>query len=236
MLGTAGARAERWRESIVRDGFDLGAWPFHDGAIRQTVCRMPDRELARLFTRVSVQRSSGLSAPDDADKHSANHYERPATCSRQAESLGQHPILFQTRCGAEPPALSEPVVDDHSEAFIGCQDRAFGIGTAVGANSRCVYDIDPAPQRGSGRRPDRMPDDGTTVRRPTAAADRPKPSDGISRCSRSTICTTACSTRAPITSGDMMADSERTCGTDGGCLAVASFGMVTPCGDLDWSG
>jgi transposase-like protein len=84
--------------------------------------------------------------------------------TRQAERLGRHAILFQARCGAELPALSEPVVHDHFETFIGRQDHALGIGTAVGAKSKYVYDIDPAPHQGSGRRPDRKPEDGTTVR------------------------------------------------------------------------
>jgi len=70
--------------------------------------------------------------------------------------------------------LAEPVVHDHFEAFIGRQDRALEIGTAVGATSRYVYDIDPAPHRGSGRRPDRKQEDGTTVRvsRPYIASIR----------------------------------------------------------------
>ena len=84
--------------------------------------------------------------------------------TRQAERLGRHAILFHARCDAQLPALAEPIVHDQFEAFIGRQDRALGIGTAVGATSRYVYDIDPAPHRGSGRRPDRKPEDGTTVR------------------------------------------------------------------------
>ena len=41
---------------------------------------------------------------------------------------------------------------------MGRQDHALGIGTAVGSQSWFVYDLDPAPHRGSGRRPDRIPD------------------------------------------------------------------------------
>jgi hypothetical protein len=81
--------------------------------------------------------------------------------TRMAERLGRHAILFQARCNAHLPALNEAVVHDHFEAFIGRQDHALGVGTAVGAKSRYVYDIDPAPHRGSGRRPDRKPEDGT---------------------------------------------------------------------------
>jgi transposase-like protein len=86
------------------------------------------------------------------------------TVTRQAERLGRHAILFRARCSAHLPSLAEPVVHDHFETFIGRQDRALGVGTPVGAISRYVYDIDPAPHRGSGRRPDRKPEDGTTVR------------------------------------------------------------------------
>lgn len=72
-----------------------------------------------------------------------------------AERLGRHAILFQARCLSELPDLTEIVVHDHWEVFVGRQDRALGIGTAVGAESWFVYDIDLAPHRGSGRRPDR---------------------------------------------------------------------------------
>jgi len=75
-----------------------------------------------------------------------------------AERLGRHALLFQARALAFLPPLSEAVVHDHFEAFIGRQDHALGIGTAVGAKSRFVYDLDPAPHRGSGRRPDRKLD------------------------------------------------------------------------------
>jgi len=51
--------------------------------------------------------------------------------------------------------LGEPIVHDHFEAFIHRQDQAVGIGTAVGARSWFVFDLDPAPHRGAGRRPDR---------------------------------------------------------------------------------
>ena len=78
--------------------------------------------------------------------------------TRMAERLGRHAILFHARCLTELPVLIETIVHDHWEVFIGRQDRALGIGTAVGAESWFVYDIDPAPHRGSGRRPDRKKD------------------------------------------------------------------------------
>jgi hypothetical protein len=79
------------------------------------------------------------------------------TVTRLAERLSQHAILFHSRCLDELPAITEAIVHDHFETFIGRQDHALGIGTAVGATSWFVYDVDPAPHRGSGRRPDRQP-------------------------------------------------------------------------------
>ena len=55
MLGAAGAWAEPRCELIVRDDLDLGARPFHEWAIGQTVCRTPETELAKLFARISVR-------------------------------------------------------------------------------------------------------------------------------------------------------------------------------------
>jgi hypothetical protein len=77
------------------------------------------------------------------------------TVTRMAERLGRHAILFHAVCLEEIREIKEPVVHDHFETFIGRQDHALGIGTAVGANSWFVYDVDPAPHRGSGRRPER---------------------------------------------------------------------------------
>jgi hypothetical protein len=81
-----------------------------------------------------------------------------------AERLGRHAILFHARCLENLPALEEPVVHDHFETFVARQDHALGVGTAVGATSWFVYDVDPAPHRGSGRRPDRKPSEG--IQRP----------------------------------------------------------------------
>jgi hypothetical protein len=90
---------------------------------------------------------------------------RSVSCSktsvtRMAERLGRHAILFHARCRSLLSSLTETIVHDHWEVFVGRQDRALGIGTAVGAQSWFVYDIDPAPHRGSGRRPDRTTDHG----------------------------------------------------------------------------
>jgi len=75
-----------------------------------------------------------------------------------AERLGRHAILFHARCRKSLSAVAETIVHDHFEAFIGRQDQALGVGTAVGSHSWFVYDVDPAAHRGSGRRPDRKPE------------------------------------------------------------------------------
>jgi hypothetical protein len=83
-----------------------------------------------------------------------------------AERLGRHAILFHARCLEEIAELGEPIVHDHFETFVGRQDHALGIGTAVGATSWFLYDVDPAPHRGSGRRPDRGPGARVQAQRP----------------------------------------------------------------------
>ncbi|HEX4824860.1 MAG TPA: hypothetical protein VFV19_11145 [Candidatus Polarisedimenticolaceae bacterium] len=83
-----------------------------------------------------------------------------------ADRLGRHAILFHARCLSELDRISESIVHDHFETFIGRQDQALGIGTAVGADSWFIYDIDPALHLGSGRRPDRKP---VTLLRPNQA-------------------------------------------------------------------
>lgn len=75
--------------------------------------------------------------------------------TRLAERLSRHAVLLQARAEASLDVLREAVVHDHFETFVGRQDRALGIGTAVAARSGFVFGPDPAPHRGSGRRPDR---------------------------------------------------------------------------------
>ena len=99
--------------------------------------------------------ASGLAACSAHRQIARSSHCAKTTVTRLTERLGRHAILFQARCTAQLPALAEAVVHDHFEGFIGRQDRAIGIGTAVGAVSRYVYDVDPAPHPGSGRRPDR---------------------------------------------------------------------------------
>lgn len=79
------------------------------------------------------------------------------TVTRMAERLTRHALLFHTHAMRELEALPEHVLHDHFEGFVHRQDEALGIGTAVGSRSWFVYDIDPAPHRGAGRRPDRKP-------------------------------------------------------------------------------
>ncbi len=79
------------------------------------------------------------------------------TVTRMAERLSRHAILFHAHSLRALFSLPEFVVHDHFEGFVHRQDEALGIGTAIGAASWFVYDIDPAPHRGAGRRPDRMP-------------------------------------------------------------------------------
>jgi hypothetical protein len=102
--------------------------------------------------------ASGLVACSAHRQIARSNHCAKTTVTRMAERISRHAILFHQRCLAHLPPLDEVVVHDHFEAFIGRQDRALGIGTAVGFRSWFIYDIDPAPHRGSGRRPDRKPD------------------------------------------------------------------------------
>jgi len=94
------------------------------------------------------------------------------TVTRMAERLGRHAILFHAHCLESLDSLNEPLVHDHFETFVARQDHALGIGTAVGADSWFVYDIDPAPHRGSGRRPDRAQAKILRARRPYVSSIR----------------------------------------------------------------
>jgi hypothetical protein len=73
-----------------------------------------------------------------------------------AERLGRHAILFHARCRDRLASIRESIVHDHFETRLGSKYQALGIGTAVGSDSWFVYDVDPAPHKGSGRRPDRQ--------------------------------------------------------------------------------
>lgn len=77
------------------------------------------------------------------------------TVTRLALRLGRHAVLLQARAEAALGDSLGPVVHDHFETFVGRQDRALGVGTAVASRSRFTFGPDPAPHRGPGRRPDR---------------------------------------------------------------------------------
>lgn len=118
--------------------------------------------------------ASGLAACSAHRQIARSAHCAKTSVTRMAERLGRHAILFHARCLRSLPHWTEPIVHDHFETFVGRQDRALGVGTAVGSSSRFVYDVDPAPHRGSGRRPDRRPDPEAPVRarRPYVASIR----------------------------------------------------------------
>jgi transposase-like protein len=105
-----------------------------------------------------IRVAAGLAAGSAHRQIARSEQCAKTTVTRLTERLGRHAILFCARVAAKGPPISEPIVHDHFESFVSRQDRALAIGTAVGARSWFVYDVDPAPHRGSGRRPDRKPD------------------------------------------------------------------------------
>src|SRR5262245_913844 len=100
--------------------------------------------------------ASGLAACSAHRQIARSVHCAKTSVTRNAERLGRHAILFHARVLGNIPSINEAIVHDHFEGFIGRQDQALGIGTAVGFQSWFVFDIDPAPHRGSGRRPDRL--------------------------------------------------------------------------------
>ena len=107
--------------------------------------------------KLLVSVASGLAACSAHRQIARSARCAKTSVTRMAERLGRHAILLHARCLRNLRALREDVVHDHFESFVGRQDEALGVGTAVGAASWLVYDVDPAPHRGSGRRPDRKP-------------------------------------------------------------------------------
>jgi transposase-like protein len=101
--------------------------------------------------------ASGLAACSAHRQIARSSHCAKTSVTRIADRLGRHAILFHARCLRSLPRLAEPIVHDHFETFVGRQDQALGVGTAVGSTSWFVYDVDPAPHRGTGRRPDRQP-------------------------------------------------------------------------------
>jgi len=112
--------------------------------------------------------AAGLQAGSAHRQLARSRHCAKTTVTRLARRLGRHAVLLQARLEAALPPLTEPVIHDHFEAFVGCQKHALGIGTAVGARSRFVFGPDPAPHLGSGRPPDR-PDGSARPMREIAA-------------------------------------------------------------------
>ena len=104
--------------------------------------------------------AAGLVACSAHRQIARSHSCTKTSVTRLAERLARHAVLLQTRAEASLPPLNEPVVHDHFETFVGRQDQALGIGTAVASRSRFVFGPDPAPHRGAGRRPDRTAREG----------------------------------------------------------------------------
>jgi transposase-like protein len=113
-----------------------------------------------------VQVAAGLTAGSAHRQIARSAKCAKTSVTRMAERLGRHAILFHARCLEHMAELSEFVVHDHFESFVGRQDHALGIGTAVGADSWFLYDVDPAPHRGGGRRPDRTSSEPLTPSKP----------------------------------------------------------------------
>jgi hypothetical protein len=119
-----------------------------------------------------AQVAAGLTAGSAHRQIARSTRSSKTSVTRIAERLGRHAALFHSRALASGIRIREPVVHDHFETFIGRQDHALGGGTAVGARSWFVYDVDPAPHRGSGRRPDRQAKEPETVSTPYVSSIR----------------------------------------------------------------
>jgi hypothetical protein len=76
----------------------------------------------------------------------------PSTVTRQSARLGRHALLLVASALSELAALSEELVADHFETFVGTQDYPVGVATVVGKDSKFVYALDPAPHARAGKR------------------------------------------------------------------------------------
>ena len=76
----------------------------------------------------------------------------PSTVTRQSARLGRHALLLTASALAELAELSEELVADHFETFVGTQDYPVGVATVVGKESKFVYALDPAPHERTGKR------------------------------------------------------------------------------------
>lgn len=71
----------------------------------------------------------------------------PATVARLARRIGSQCLLVHEECRRHLPPIREPIVADHFVAFVGMQENALGVATAVGADSWYVYALEPAWHR-----------------------------------------------------------------------------------------
>lgn len=76
----------------------------------------------------------------------------PATVMRQAARLGRHALLLLAFALDSLGKLDEAVVYDDFETFAYSQERALGVGTAVGRKSWYIYGLQCTPHRRAGRR------------------------------------------------------------------------------------
>lgn len=75
----------------------------------------------------------------------------PTTVTRRSARLGRHCLLLHEQLLSRIQHLSEAVVIDDFESFVGCQDYPCGLGTAVGQTSWFVYSLTHTPHRRGGR-------------------------------------------------------------------------------------
>ena len=99
----------------------------------------------------------------------------PSTIPRLSRRIGSQCLLVLEQLRRERPSIREPIVSDHFEAFVGMQENALAVATAVGARSWFVYDLEPAWHRrdtnASRRRPRVAPSPGSFERSVTRLVD-----------------------------------------------------------------
>lgn len=76
----------------------------------------------------------------------------PSTVTRLSARLARQAICLHAWALDSIEGITEPIVFDHFESFVGCQEDALGLATPVGARSWFVYGALPAPHRRAGRR------------------------------------------------------------------------------------
>lgn len=71
----------------------------------------------------------------------------PSTVPRLSRRIGSQCVLVLEQLRHGLPPTREPIVSDHFDAFVGMQENAFAVATAVGATSWFVYALEPAWHR-----------------------------------------------------------------------------------------